>query len=445
LTMVMDLSRHSPEEKLSARLSAWLAAENIPFASLEAKASYQERVRRLIAVIRLQKPDRVPAAPIIGTFPAFYSGITVQDALYDYEKLVQANYKYVTDFNPDVNGFGSGFVPGKALELLDYRLVKWAGHGVKSNTPYQYLESEYMLADEYDALINDPSAYMMSRYLGRICKKLDSLKKIPNLFNTQEIVPLVASLVAFGDPELQASLKALMQAGDEAARWSEARTACILKSTEAGYPLLDGGYSKAPFDVIGDTLRGTTGIIKDMYRQPDKLLKAMDRLVPIMISLGVNGVRWGGSPIISIPLHKGADFFMSEDQFKKFYWPSLQAVLLGLIKEGLVPRLFAEGGFNSRLEIIRDLPPGRTIWFFDKTDMLKAREILGPTSCIMGNVPASMLVTGSPESVKLYSMKLIDTAGKDGGFILSAGSVLDEARPENLKVMIETAQSYGKY
>ncbi len=435
----------SPQEKQQARMDAWLAAENISFDSPEAKTAYQQRIKRLIDVIQLKKPDRVPAVPILGVFPAFYAGISVRDSLYDYEKMAMANRKFVMDFNPDVNVVGSGFVPGKALELLDYRMVKWAGHGVSDYTPYQYMEKEYMLADEYDDLINDPSCFMLNKYMGRIFGKLEPFKKIPNLFNSQEIVPLAASLPVFGDPELQEALKALLDAGNEAVKWSAARSACILKSTVAGYPVFDGGFSKAPFDLIGDTLRGTVGIMKDMYRQPQKLLQAMDRLVPLMISMGTASVRWGGSPIIYMPLHKGADVFMSDDQFKKFYWPSFKAVLLGLIKEGLVPRLFAEGGFNLRLEYLRELPPGGTIWFFDKTDMAKAKAILGQTACIMGNVPASLMVMGDAEAVKRYCINLIDTAGKGGGFILANGSVLDEAKAENIRMLGEIARTYGKY
>ncbi len=441
----LNFSSLSPAEKLSARLDAWLAAENIDFESPQAKADHQERVRRIINVIRLKKPDRVPAVPIMGVFPAFYAGITVQEGLYNYEKMAAANRKFVMDFNPDVNAVGSGFVPGKALELLDYRMVKWAGHGVKENTPYQYMEAEYMRTDEYDDLIRDPSAFMLTKYLGRICKRLEPLQKIPSLFNTQEIVPLAASLPAFGDPALQDALKALMEAGNEAVKWNEARSACIRRSTAAGYPMLDGGYSKAPFDLIGDTLRGTIGIMKDMYRQPEKLVQAMERLTPLMINLGVAGVRWGGSPLISIPLHKGADVFMSDEQYRKFYWPSLKAVLLGLINEGLVPRPFAEGGFNLRLEYIRELPLASSIWFFDQTDMAKAKAVLGKTACIMGNVPASLLVTGTPQAVEKRCRELIETAGQGGGYVLSAGSVLDEAKPENVRTMLETAKKYGKY
>ena len=37
-----------------------------------------------------------------------------------------------------------------------------------------------------------------------------------------------------------------------------------------------------------------------------------------------------GNPIVFIPLHKGADGFMSDEQFKKFYWPTLRDLIDGL-------------------------------------------------------------------------------------------------------------------
>ena len=122
--------------------------------------------------------------------------------------------------------------------------------------------------------------------------------------------------------------------------------------TAQGYPDFFGGFSKAPFDTLGDTLRGTRGIMVDMYRRPEKLLAAIDAIVPMMIRMGGEGAQRAGNPIIFMPLHKGADGFMNNQQFMKFYWPSLQKVLLGLIKEGCVPFPWAEGGYNSRLEII---------------------------------------------------------------------------------------------
>ncbi|MFN2141743.1 MAG: hypothetical protein ACK2U5_14735 [Candidatus Promineifilaceae bacterium] len=110
-----------------------------------------------------------------------------------------------------------------------------------------------------------------------------------------------------------------------------------------GLPNAIGSFKKAPFDTLEDTMRGTRGIMLDMYRQPDKLLSALDRLVPIATEMGVSGATAGDNPFVFIPLHKGADGFISDKDFKKFYWPTLKAVLLGLIEAGTIPYLFVEG------------------------------------------------------------------------------------------------------
>ena len=80
----------------------------------------------------------------------------------------------------------------------------------------------------------------------------------------------------------------------------------------------------APFDFIGDSLRGTQGVILDMYRQPDKLLAAIDLITPIVIKHGIDTCNTTGGVMVHFPLHKGDDTFMSDKQFEKFYWPSLK-------------------------------------------------------------------------------------------------------------------------
>jgi len=136
---------------------------------------------------------------------------------------------------------------------------------------------------------------------------------------------------------------------------------------------------------------------------------------------------------------------MSDQQFKTFYWPTLKKVILGLIEEGCIPFLVAEGGFNSRLEVIKDLPKGKVVWMFDQTDMAQAKKILGDSACIAGNVPTDLLAVGTPEQVKEYVKKLIDTCADGGGFILTNGAFFDEAKPENVKAMVEFAKEYGVY
>ncbi|GAI27983.1 unnamed protein product, partial [marine sediment metagenome] len=98
-----------------------------------------------------------------------------------------------------------------------------------------------------------------------------------------------------------------------------------------------------------------------------------------------------------------------------------------------------------RLEIISDIPKGKAVYHFECTDIFKAKEILGDRVCIRGNVPLSLLCTGTPEEVKDYCKKLIDVVGKDGGFIMDAGATLDDAKPENVKAMCDFTKEYGVY
>ena len=83
-----------------------------------------------------------------------------------------------------------------------------------------------------------------------------------------------------------------------------------------------GGMAVAPFDVFADWLRGTRGIVMDMFRQPRKIHEAMEFVLP-SCCLGLS--PWPicrRCPFVVMPLHKGDDTFMSDKQFETFYWPT---------------------------------------------------------------------------------------------------------------------------
>ena len=108
-------------------------------------------------------------------------------------------------------------------------------------------------------------------------------------------------------------------------------------------------------------------------------------------------------------------------------------------------QLFAEGAYNERLEVISDVPKGNVVWWFDRTDMKRAKETVGKVACLAGNVPLDLLCAGTPEEVRAYCRTLIDVAGRDGGFILSSGAGLQGSKPENVKAMIDFSKQYGMY
>jgi uroporphyrinogen-III decarboxylase len=136
---------------------------------------------------------------------------------------------------------------------------------------------------------------------------------------------------------------------------------------------------------------------------------------------------------------------MSQKQFETFYWPSLKKVMDALIEEGLIQHMFAEGGFNTRLEAINEFPKGFVGWYFDRTDMARAKKILGDKCLIQGNVPSSLIVTGTPDDVKAYCRKLIEDCGTGGGYLMSAGAIPDNPKLENVRAMQEAIKEYGCY
>jgi uroporphyrinogen-III decarboxylase len=435
----------SAEEKREARFATLLSAEGVHFQSPEAEASFKANVKRLKDVIQLKKPDRVPVL-ILGTFvQAHLYGVTPFECMYQYEKLISVHRKFLQDYKPDLFSSPVFAGSGKILDILGYKQYKWPGHGISEKAGYQYVEGEYMLTEEYQALIDDPSDFWLRIYLPRIFTALEPMAQIAPFPNLWEIVGVSGQMIPFGIPPVQNALKALMEAGNEAMAWIQNIVAFQMEAKGMGFLNTAGGAAKAPFDILADTLRGTRAMMIDMYRQPGVVLRALERLTPLYIKQGASMATFSGNPVVFIPLHKGADGFMSDEQFKKFYWPTLKALILGLVAEGCVPFLFCEGSFNTRLEYLTELPRGSCFWIFDRTDMTNAKKLLGNTICIGGNVPSGLILTGTAEQVKAYCKNLIDVVGKDGGYIISFGTSMDEGKPDTIHAMIDFTKEYGVY
>jgi uroporphyrinogen-III decarboxylase len=433
-----------PEERREERFNQWLSPPEVKFSSPEAEKGYKARVTRFIKVIKLEEPDRVPVMLPAGFYPAFYAGGTLKKVMYDYNELRRAWLKFLNDFELDTFG-GPGLVlPGRMLDRIDYKLHHWPGHGLADDISlYQYIEGEYMKPEEYDAFIRDPADFILRTFLPRSVGAFSGFRKLGPL--TPFVGIPVFFITQFGDPEVRASVQALLEAALEGVKWQSAVMDVSKAAREAGLPSIWGGLCGAPFDLIGDMLRGTKGIMMDMYQRPEKLQEAMERITPIVIDEAVGRADASGCPVVFMPLHKGPGGFMSGKQFETFYWPTLKKVMMGLIEEGLVPLPFAEGDYLPRLEIIKDMPKGKVIWYFEVMDMAKAKKVLGNRACIAGNLPVSILCTGTPQEVKESCRRLIEICAPGGGYILTGSASMNEGKPENLKAMMEAAKEYGIY
>ena len=434
----------TPGQKRQKRFERWLSPPGVTFDSPQAETDYKARVMRVIKTIQLEEPDRVPLMTPAGFFPAYYAGGNLKSVMYDYDQLKKAWLKFLHDFESDLFSGPGLVVSGKQLEMVGHKLHQWPGSGVPDDVPmYQYVEGEYMKSDEYDAFISDPADYLLRTYLPRTNGALAGLSKLAPL--SPFVAIPVFYLNRFGDPDVRAAVQTMLDVGAEGVKWLSAVREVGLAAVQAGVPTITGGISGAPFDLIGDTMRGTRAIMLDMYKRPAKLLEAMERITPIVIKEAVEAADISTCPVIFMPLHKGPDGFMSNKQFETFYWPTLKKVMMGLIDEGLVPMPFAEGNYGPRLEIIKDMPRGTVIWYFETMDMAKAKKALGDNACIAGNLPVSTLLTGTPAQVKERCRRLIEICAGGGGYILAGSASMNNGNPDNLRAMMEAVKEYGVY
>jgi hypothetical protein len=380
---------------------------------------YAERVKRVLDVAALRVPDRVPVFGPHQLYPYTFAGVTFKDAMNDYALAREAAHKFQDYFQFDLD-FGPILAyPAPAMEMLDISWFKWAGHGLDDNVMYQYMESENMTADEYDEFLYDPSHFIMSKWLPRSFPPLAGLADWPSVRSFMWF-GWTGGFVGLASSEVQEALRNAAAAGEELGRWFDSIGQYADEMVAKGTPQLYAAFDWPPFDIIGDTLRGTREVLADMRRRPDKLHAALEIATKIFVEYG-SGAAGAELPLCWIWMHKGTRNFMSDAQFGEFYWPYLRQGMLALIDQGKV------------------------IYHVSTTDMVKAKSVLGGIATIAGNVPNIMLLSGTPDDVREYCKNLIDTVGKDGGFIMDAAVMLDEARPENLKAMVDFTKEYGVY
>ncbi len=406
---------------------------------------YDEREKRFNDIVSLRKPDRVPVAPlIVHYFSTRYQGISDREAGYNDCLRYESCKKAVLEFGWDLAA-PNGITPSGLLEAMGALQIAWPGGTLPDNVPYQFIEKEYMLEEEYDEFLEDPNRFAVTKLFPRFAANLGGLAgplPPPFWFCGSQLLGGAGNVVS--RPAVRHALESLLRLADAADANAAAQAAHVDEMAALGYPYGWCGITVPAFDVVSDFLRGLRGSSLDLYRQPDKLLKAVELMEPMTIETPIEMARASGNPRVFIPMHRGADNFMRDEDFRKFYWPSFKRLIHALVDAGLTPIPLFEGGYSSRLEYLAELPPGKIAAHFDFVDRKRFKEVCGDVMCFWGNVPASIMCTGTPQQVKEEVKQLIDLFGDTGALMIDANvGIPDESRPENLYALREAVEDYG--
>jgi hypothetical protein len=412
-----------------------------------AEQLYREKQKRLWDVIEMKEPDRVPVLLGGSYFAARYAGLPYSIVYYDFYAWKQAFTSMLADFGPDAAGEGITS-SGAYLDILGAKNTLWPGGTLPDDIAHQAVDGEYMKEDEYDCFLEDITDFHIRRFLPRVYTALEPLSRLPSMGVGMWVMSGAAPVLA--TEEYKKLGQVLARAGEEHSKWSRAMANFNEDMEFLGFPPFSrGGFATGgpAYDVMANTYRGWKGIIRDMYRRPKKLMAAMEKITDMQIARAqpadtTPGPKIGGGGAI----HRGSDRFLSKKQWETFYWPTWKKSMQKAIELGYIPFIFAEGFCEERFEYFLEFPRGSLVIRFTDTDMFKAKAALGDHFCLMGSVPLTLLQMASPSEVDEYCKKLIQVCGKGGGYIMRSDTdYIQDAKPENVRVMIDSVEKYGRY
>ena len=380
------------------------------------------RYERIQAAYNLEEADRVPVAPILVYIGPYLTRMTIKEALRNADKLVDAYLKYQDLTGDMVYPFMTGLdhmaMLGKAgwdQTTLDWRIFD--EFPPEGNVPNLY---EKDIIEDYDDV--------MERGFSTI------------LFNTK-----------LENDVFRRSIDDFLYFEFEYPKVFAAAWQRFVGKT--GIPLMNGGRMCHPLDLL-QYYRGMMNLTRDIFEQPEKVKAICDwfceyeafRAMRQAMTMGAGEVP-GAETIVFI---NGGPPGMSPRIFDEFYFPYAKKMTDIVVKRGFKAQCHWDNDLTPHLKTIKQLadglPKGYLMMDFEKTDMKKAKEIIGDAIALYGAVPSALLVYGSTGEVEECCKKLIEDCAEGGGFILGAECEAPwDSKPENIRTMIETAERYGQY
>ncbi len=390
---------------------------------------YATRLNRYVTALRNEQPDRIPIRPFVAEFAAKYAGYTCQEVTHDFEQAFAAVRKCAADFDWDAVVGNMVYVWTGLTQAIGLKYYGVPGIDVSPDVGFQYLEpseeNAFMRADEYDALIEDPTGFLFNIWLPRVSSDVVPIGEPATYRNN-------LSFVKGG----MAMLQYFSAFGPQNARLRE----------ESGTVSAIAGILKAPFDIIADKLRGYVGLTKDMFTQPDKVLAACEALMPHLLHVAMSSADPDRQVPIGFWMHRGCVPFVTPAQFDSHYWPTLKPIIEELWRHGHQTLFYAEGDWNHHLDRFAELPDASIVYHVDRGDIFEVHQRIGHKFCLSGGIPNTLLSYGSPDDVRARCKEVIDGVARDGGYIMDASAIIqNDARVENMRAMTDFTREYGVY
>jgi uroporphyrinogen decarboxylase len=207
-----------------------------------------------------------------------------------------------------------------------------------------------------------------------------------------------------------------------------------------------GNADQMAFD-LACMVRGTEEFLMDLASQPEN--PAIHQLLEVCYQghLAVHrALMQAGAHLTSFGDSLAGPDVVSPKMFNQFARPYEQRIIKELVAEGTFTVVHICGDTTKILPFLAQYDfCGIELDY--KTDAIMAKSTVGARHVLFGNIdPSGVIARGSPQRVREATRQLISAWKPGGHFILNAGCAIPPTTPpENIRALIETAQTDGVY
>jgi uroporphyrinogen decarboxylase len=204
------------------------------------------------------------------------------------------------------------------------------------------------------------------------------------------------------------------------------------------------------FSMTGSIL-GEERMMTWLLKKPELVHIVLGKVSEFLIKVAEHYVReFGAENLMGFQGEATAsNRLISPNQFETFVLPYLQRVNQRLVQLGIVRNVFHVcGEQNKNLKFWQQVPMTRsTVLSFGREVALETAMDMFPSQIIAGNVDPTLIQEGKPEAVLAQSRECLQAAKHHtGGYILMAGcDVPPQAPPVNVFQLVKAAREYGRY
>lgn len=370
---------------------------------------YQERFTRIKKAMHYEPVDQIP---VIWSGPALAPrliGMKMAQYVSDLEASSFAGLQAMEK----IGGFDGTQTPsgGGVLMLSGLWLskVKQPGKELPDDSLWQIDEAEVMTQADYDTIINKGWNPFLMEYL-----------------------PKVADMPEF-----------MRQAG-----WAAENGRRVAQTyKDAGYVVINdaGVMVSIPFESLCGG-RSMNKFYMDLHRIPDKVEAAM-RVVQEQNLATINalppcspdqvGSTWLGG-------WRSASGLLAPKLWDRFVWPYMRELAEAYISKGYTPIFHWDQDWTRDLGHLTELPARSCVLSTDgMTDVRKFRKIVGDNMAFLGDVPAALFSSGTPEDMREYVRCLVNDIGSAGLLLTSGCDMPINSKLENLEAFVAAAHEFG--